>query len=146
VTAAVATTTAAVMTAVALSHSQINIAHLAAKPVIGGGEVITTGKPVREPATGILFPQLCNGYFFTGCGVRYKYGLVKVYAVGTYLDPLAMSAVKSSDSATLQQALCNPTYPRTIRIVMARSLSMEKFTTAIIEALLPRMKGQDLDK
>ena len=26
-------------------------------------DVITTGTPVKEPATGILFPQLCNGYY-----------------------------------------------------------------------------------
>uniref|UniRef100_A0A7S3L7L1 Chalcone isomerase domain-containing protein n=1 Tax=Amphora coffeiformis TaxID=265554 RepID=A0A7S3L7L1_9STRA len=111
-----------------------------------GGDIISAGKPVKEKATGILFPALCNGYYFAGCGVRIKYGFVKVYALGTYLDPLAMSAVKKADAATIQEALCNPTYPRTIRIVMNRGLSMQKFTDAIIEALEPRMKGKDLEK
>ena len=119
---------------------------LAAPPPVLGGDVINTGTPVKEKATGILFPQLCNGYYLAGCGVRIKYGFVKVYALGTYLDPLAMSAVKKADAATIQQALCNPTYPRTIRIVMNRGLSMQKFTDAIVEALVPRMKGQDMDK
>ena len=111
-----------------------------------GGDIISSGKPVKEKATGILFPALCNGYYLAGCGVRIKYGFVKVYALGTYLDPLAMSAVKKADAATIQEALCNPTYPRTIRIVMNRGLSIQKFTDAIIEALEPRMKGLDLDK
>jgi len=34
--------------------------------------------PSKEPATGILFPRLCNGMTLAGCGVRVKYGFVKV--------------------------------------------------------------------
>lgn len=34
--------------------------------------------PATEPKTGILFPRLCNGMTFVGCGVRVKYGFVKV--------------------------------------------------------------------
>lgn len=45
----------------------------------------------------------------------------------------------------VEQALLDPTYPRTIRIVMNRALSIDKYTEAIVEALRPRMKGQDLD-
>lgn len=110
------------------------------------GDIINTGTPVKEPATGILFPQLCNGYYLAGCGVRIKYMFVKVYAVGTYMDPLAMSAVKKGSVKDIEQALLDPTYPRTIRIVMNRGLSIDKYTEAIVEALKPRMKGQDLDK
>jgi hypothetical protein len=111
-----------------------------------GGDVIAAGTPVQENATGILFPQLCNGYYIAGCGVRVKYGFVKVYAVGSYFDPLAMSAVKKGSRESMEQALLDPTYPRTIRIVMNRGLSIEKYTSAIVEALEPRMKGQDLEK
>lgn len=110
----------------------------------------TGGEPImleahKEKATGILFPGLCNAMNFVGCGVRIKYGFVKVYAVGTYMDPIAMSGVKSSQSE-IQKALLDPTYPRTIRIVMNRGLSIEKYTAAIVEALEPRMKGVDMDK
>ena len=111
-----------------------------------GGDVISTGSPVKEPATGILFPQLCNGFYFAGCGVRVKYGFIKVYAVGSYFDPLAMSAVKKSGPKAIEQAMLDPTYPRTIRIVMNRGLSIEKYTAAILEALEPRMKGRELEK
>lgn len=102
--------------------------------------------PTKEPSTGILFPQLCNGLTFVGCGVRVKYGFVKVYAVGTYMDPIAMSAVKKQGKDAIEKALLDPTYPRTIRIVMNRGLSIDKYTAAIVEALEPRMNGQDLDK
>ena len=62
------------------------------------------------------------------------------------MDPLAMSAVKTMGKEQIEKALLDPMYPRTIRIVMARNLSIEKFTSAIIESLEPRMNGQDLDK
>lgn len=108
-------------------------------------EIIMLG-PTKEKSTGILFPQLCNAMQFVGCGVRVKYGFVKVYAVGTYMDPMSMSAVKSQGYKAVSEALLNPAYPRTIRIVMNRSLSIDKYTAAIVEALEPRMNGEDLDK
>lgn len=103
------------------------------------------GTPIKEPATGILFPKLVNGFYFAGCGVRVKYMFVQVYAVASYFDPLAMSAVKTNPAA-LEDALVNPTYPRVIKIIMNRSLSADKMTSALVEALEPRMKGKDLDK
>lgn len=108
-------------------------------------DVISIGTPTQEPATGILFPKLCNGFTLAGVGHRVKYVFVKVYAVATYLDPIAMSAVRS-DPAALEKALLDPSYPRTMRIVMARGLSAAKFTAGIVESLEPRMKGMDLDK
>jgi len=83
---------------------------------------------------------------FVGCGVRVKFGFVKIYAVGTYMDPIAMSAIKREGSDAIGKALLDPMYPRTIRIVMNRSLSIDKYTKAIVEALEPRMNGEDLDK
>jgi hypothetical protein len=106
---------------------------------------LSSGKITKESQTGILFPQLCNGFYLAGCGVRIKYTFIKVYAVGTYIDPLAMSAVKTAGPEAIETALLDPTYPRTIRIVMNRSLSIDKFSAAIVEALEPRMMGQDLE-
>lgn len=82
---------------------------------------------------------------FVGCGVRVKWGFVKVYAVGTYMDPIAMAAVKKEGDKAVEKALLDPMYPRTIRIVMNRSLSIDKYTAAIVEALEPRMNGEDLE-
>jgi len=109
------------------------------------GDVLNFGV-TKEPATGILFPRLCNGLTFVGCGVRVKFGFVKVYAVGTYVDPIAMDAVKKQGPEAIKKALLDPMYPRTIRIVMNRAVSIDKFTAAIIEAITPRMQGEDMDK
>lgn len=122
-----------------------DVTHLERASIPSSGDVISAGTPVKEAATGILFPPLCNGYYLAGTGVRVKWGLIKVYAVGTYIDPLAMSAIKSNEKA-IEQALLDPNYPRTIRIVMNRALSIDKYTSAIVEALTPRMNGEDLDK
>jgi hypothetical protein len=111
-----------------------------------GGDIIGVGAPVKEKATGILFPYMCNAMTLVGTGVRVKYYVAKVYAVGTYMDPIAMQAVKSQGKEAIEKALLNPMYPRTIRIVMNRGLSIDKFTAAIVESLEPRMNGQDLEK
>ena len=81
---------------------------------------------------------------FTTYHVIYPFLKLKVYAVGTYFDPLAMSMIKTQGEAEVKKALLDPSYPRTIRIVMNRNLSIDKYTAAIIEALEPRMKGEDL--
>lgn len=104
------------------------------------------GPTMKEPGTGIPFPHLCNGLTFVGCGNHVKYIFVKVYAVDTYVDPTAMAAVKKESDDAIAKALCDPAYPRTIRIVMNRTLSMEKYTAAIVEAIEPRLKGEELDK
>ena len=52
-------------------------ATLCSAPPLLGAEA-TMLSPATEPKTGILFPRLCNGMTFVGCGVRVKYGFVKV--------------------------------------------------------------------
>lgn len=87
------------------------------------GDIFSVGKITKEPATSIGFPALCNAMSLAGVGVRVKYVFVNVYAVGAYFDPIAMMAVKKGSQADIEKALCDPTYPRTIRIVMNRGLS-----------------------
>jgi hypothetical protein len=113
------------------------------RTVPSSGDAILLGA-VKEKSTGILFPKQCYGFFLAGMGVRIKYGFVKVYAVGTYVDPLVMSGMKGQPRDVVQKALLNPKYPRIIRIVMARGLSTHKFTDALNESLKPRMNGEDL--
>lgn len=128
-----------------LMQNEPHYASMAAR-IPSSGDVLSVGALVKEEATGIAFPQLCNAMRLCGCGVRVKYVFVKVYAVGTYMDPVAMMAVKKGSTADIEKALLDPTYPRTIRIVMNRGLSIEKYTAAIVEALEPRMKGEELEK
>ena len=138
---------AAVVTvaAIAASYDQEQHASLASR-IPTSGDVVSMGIPTKEKATGILFPSLCNGYTLVGTGVRIKYVFVKVYAVGTYMDAIAMMAIKKGSKEDMQKALLDPTYPRTIRIVMNRGLAIDKYTAAIVESLEPRMKGQDREK
>jgi len=91
--------------------------------VPSSGDVFSVGKITKEPATGISFPALCNAMSLAGVGVRVKYVFVNVYAVGAYFDPIAMMAVKRGSQGDIEKALLDPTYPRTIRIVMNRGLS-----------------------
>ena len=69
-----------------------------------------------------------------------------MYAVGTYVDFLSMSAIKSASPEAIEAALLDPNYPRTIRIVMNRGLAIDKYTAAIVEAIQPRMNGRDLEQ
>jgi hypothetical protein len=43
--------------------------------------VAAPAPPVVEPRTGVEFPAEQSGLKLAGCGVRVKYGFVKVYAV-----------------------------------------------------------------
>lgn len=106
--------------------------------------VIMAGQASEETATGIMFPPMVNGFSFFGCGVRIKYVFVKVYAVGAYLKPEDFKGMK--DDAAIEKALLDPHHHKVIRIVMNRSMTMDKYNDAIVEALTPRMNGQDLDK
>merc|ERR1712157_572812 len=90
---------------------------------MGSGDVLSVGKITNEPATNIAFPALCNAMSLAGVGVRVKYIFVNVYAVGAYFDPIAMMAVKTASQGDIEKVLLDPTYPRTMRIVMNRGLS-----------------------
>lgn len=55
------------------SLAQCSMAPMGADPILIA--------PVKEPATGKMFPRLCNGMTLAGCGVRVKWGLIKVRCV-----------------------------------------------------------------
>lgn len=109
-----------------------------------GMPVIMAGSAEEEPDTGIMFPPMVNGFSFMGCGVRIKYVFVKVYAVGAYLRPDDFAGMK--DDAAIEKKLLDPNTHKVIRIVMNRSMTMDKYNDAIVEALTPRMNGQDMEK
>jgi hypothetical protein len=48
---------------------------------VGAPALALAGTTTVEPATGIVFDDSFNGVPLIGVGVRYKWGLVKVYAV-----------------------------------------------------------------
>lgn len=67
---------AGVATAVVVYNFDSEKTLLAAR-IPSSGDIISAGTPIQEPGTGILFPPLCSGLYFTGCGYRVKYGFIK---------------------------------------------------------------------
>jgi len=89
---------------------------------------------------------MVDGLLYVGSGVRVKYGFVKVYAVGAYVDKADVADVIGKSVDEIAAKFCDPKTPKTIRIVMNRGLSVDKYMAAIMEALEPRMEGIDLEK
>lgn len=122
-------TNSGVLSVGALSCDKVTVCD---RRIPSSGDVVSVGKITSEPATKIQFPALCNAMSLAGVGVRVKYVFVNVYAVGAYFDPIAMMAVKKGSQADIEKALCDPTYPRTFRIVMNRGLS-GKFNFSVFD-------------
>jgi hypothetical protein len=94
------------ITSFALVMYQMNHTNCAVNPKNGGDVVMLA--PTKEPATGILFPNLCNGLKFVGCGVRVKYGFVKVrnfiiyaYHIESFQHPINYFILSSFSYLTL---------------------------------------------
>jgi hypothetical protein len=138
-------TTSGVLSLGSLSCDDICSCDRRSNGVPSSGDVFSVGKITKEPVTKIAFPALCNAMSLAGVGVRVKYIFVNVYAVGAYFDPIAMMAVKKAGQESIEKALVDPTYPRTIRIVMNRGLSVDKFIAGMNEAIEPRLNGKNLD-
>jgi len=100
-----------------------------------------------EPSTSIPFPTTLgsssnNGMVLGGVGVRKYAAFVKVYAVGAYFDKKAMlDVIKKGNKNDIEKALLDPTYPRTIRMVMNRGLSADTFVNGCIKSVEPKLKG-----
>ena len=90
----------------------------------------------KEPATGITFAsELKGGLPFLGAGVRYKWGLVKVYAVGLY----AAGAGACGSGDALWQGLVDSKERKAVVIKMARTIDAQKLVDALEEAFKPRL-------
>ena len=96
---------------------------------------------MEEPETGIVFPPLFQSKHLLGLGVRKKFTFWNVYAVGLYVNTEDFRGLQENE---YEDALLNPNNHRCLRIVMNRTLTMEKVISALIEALEPRMHGRDL--
>jgi hypothetical protein len=96
---------------------------------------------VEEPETGIQFPPIFQSKQLLGLGARKKYQIFNVYAVGFYFHQEDFRGLPQEEQ---EEALLNPHKPRTIRIVMNRTLTMDKVISTLIQSLEPRMHGRDL--
>jgi hypothetical protein len=96
---------------------------------------------VEEPETRIQFPPIFQSKQLLGLGARKKYQIFNVYAVGFYVNQEDFRGLRQEEH---EEALLNPHKPRTIRIVMNRTLTMDKVISTLVQSLEPRMHGRDL--
>lgn len=101
-----------------------------------GAPALAAGATTVEPATSISFDDSFNGVPLVGVGVRYKWGLVKVYAVGAYLENAQECAASGSG---LFEGLLNSTGRKAIQIKMARAVDAKVLVDALEEAFTPRL-------
>ncbi|KAG6544006.1 hypothetical protein Mapa_014529 [Marchantia paleacea] len=120
---------------------------------------VGVGHEVVEPVTNIKFSKSTNApgaskeLVLAGAGVREKkiaFLKVKVYAVGLYVDPGAISSLeawKSKGTSELEKdesffkALIDIPVEKSLRIVLARDIEGAQFWGALGEALAPRLKA-----
>ena len=94
---------------------------------------------VTESATGIAFPAQVpsptsgRALSLAGAGVRVKFWVVKVYAVGLYFDAAKLKGQSTSELPPVADV------PALVRITLAMELPREKYNDAIKEQVEPRM-------
>lgn len=98
---------------------------------------------IEEPETGITFPAVLESKHLFGVGVRKKYQVFNVYAIGLYANKNDFQGIHNN-AEEQEAALLNPHKHRTLRIVMNRKVTMEVVISTLIESLEPRMHGKDL--
>ena len=103
---------------------------------------------------GLAFPGQLKGQTFVGGGTRAKYGAVKVYAVGLYIDAgRAASSLKpfvglpaTSLSANFFKVLQAGKFDRTLLLQFHRSVAAETVAGALRDSLAGRLSAGVLDK
>ena len=105
------------------------------------------GEPMKEPRTGVLFPaaNVQGSLKLAGCGVRSKYGIVPVYAVGLYAHPDFKVAEGADVLAALRAAVANDKLTNEIRLTLVRDVGAATFVKALEEQVLPRSSKQQCD-
>eukprot|EP00051_Salpingoeca_urceolata_P032415 m.15607 g.15607 ORF g.15607 m.15607 type:complete len:292 (+) comp5061_c0_seq1:683-1558(+) len=102
---------------------------------------------VVDPSTGLVLPaQLAAApdsgrpapRLFVGSGCRYKWGLVKVYAVALYVGEVDVRAAPS-DGNSFVEAVATGRVPATLVIKMARDVPAATMNSALQEALITRV-------
>jgi len=96
---------------------------------------------MTEPATGAVFPPAsADGTLkLAGCGVRVKYYVAKVYAVGVYVPPSFRLPPGATEPLTaVRAAVASRGADVELRMVMAREVTKHKFVESLDEQIQPR--------
>ncbi|KAG6547343.1 hypothetical protein Mapa_011280 [Marchantia paleacea] len=148
---------------IAQNHAQVAFAEASSSTSMSAMPTkasVGVGNEVVEPMTGIKFAKSTNApgaskeLVLAGAGVRVKKIFaavkVKVYAVGLYVDPSAVSSLeawKSKGTSEIEKdesfskTLIDLPVEKSLRIVLARDIEGAQFWGALGEALAPRLKA-----
>jgi len=92
---------------------------------------------VREPKTGIEFPDELHKRDLAGVGVKRRFGVLKQYAIGMYID---QSNHLWGATAKPEQVLINAPGHASLRVVITSGfVSKESFAAALRESVEPRL-------
>jgi hypothetical protein len=97
-----------------------------------------------DEATGLSFPTRLGALQLTGTGVRYKFGLAKVYAVALYMP---VSAVRAAGSAlgALESVLRGEAEAAFV-IKLYRAVGSKELGEALADAIAPHLREQAADE
>ena len=118
------------------------------------GQLLGGNGGVGTTIDGIAFPGELSGQAFVGGGTRSKYGAVKVYAVGLYIDAArATSSLKpfvGVPAAKLPtgffKTLQTGKFGKTLLLQFHRSVASETVAGAMRDSLASRLGAATLDK
>ena len=120
----------------------------------GKGYISTGSAAAGDSIDGLTFPGQLKGQTFVGGGTRAKYGAVKVYAVGLYIDAgRAASSLKpfvglpaAKLPANFFKVLQSGKFDRTLLLQFHRAVAAETVAGALRDSLASRLSAAVLDK
>jgi len=99
------------------------------------------GTKSKESATGIEFEGAIDEAELCGVGCRYKFGIVKVYAVGLY-SAVPTPLPDTSSDVEVCRAVLDSTLPKAVVLKMARGLDSKSLVGALEDAFKPRLSKE----
>jgi len=107
-----------------------------------GGVAVSTCAPVqlKERATGVYFDGASpfDNTPLAGTGCRYKFGFVKIYALGLYCDTAAAGA-SAADGEKVWAKLMDDGVAKTVSLKMVYTLKPQQLIDALNDSFKPRL-------
>ena len=99
--------------------------------------------PVHTDAsTGLAFPTRARGRELVGTGTRVKFGFVKVYSVGLYVDGAAPRAAGARDGAATLAAVADGALGAELVIKLCRDVGAKELGAALQDSIAPRVRAR----
>jgi hypothetical protein len=96
---------------------------------------------IVDPSTGLSFPSHARGLALVGTGTRIKYGFVKVYSVGLYVDG-ARAAAGARGGAAALAAVADGALGAELVIKLCRDVGAKELGAALQDSIAPRVRAR----